>query len=156
MVAFDRADAKRIHHFVKVHNFATTIATLEGLDPQTDLITQAAAVVHDIGIHQCEQLYGKCDGYLQEKEGPALASQLLQQVGGFTPQQIERVAFLVGHHHTYSGVQGIDWQILLEADFLVNCYEDCLTPQQISHFVTHVFRTQSGLNLIANMFPQVH
>jgi hypothetical protein len=36
---------------------------------------------------------------------------------------VDRVAFLVGHHHTFTGVDGIDWQILLEADYLVNASE---------------------------------
>lgn len=30
------------------------------------------------------------------------------------------------HHHTYSKVEGIDWRILLESDYLVNSYEGSL------------------------------
>ena len=32
----------------------------------------------------------------------------------------ERVAYLIGHHHTYDKIEGMDYQILVEADFLVN------------------------------------
>ena len=32
MVAYDRGDAKRIQHFLKVHDLAAVIGTLEGLD----------------------------------------------------------------------------------------------------------------------------
>lgn len=49
MVEYDKGDVPRIQHFMKVHDFAVTIA----------------------------------------------------------------------HHHTYKDVEGIGWQILLEADFLV-------------------------------------
>lgn len=30
---------------------------------------------------------------------------------------IERVCYLVGHHHTYNSIDGMDYQILVEADF---------------------------------------
>ena len=33
---------------------------------------------------------------------------------------IRRVEYLVGHHHTYKDIDGLDYQILVEADFLVN------------------------------------
>ena len=36
---------------------------------------------------------------------------------------LERICFLVGHHHTYKDVDGLDHQILLEVDFLVNAGE---------------------------------
>ena len=38
----------------------------------------------------------------------------------------ERVAYLIGHHHTYDKIEGMDYQILVEADFLVNINEDGL------------------------------
>ena len=43
---------------------------------------------------------------------------------GFAENVIERVCYLIGHHHTYTGIEGRDYQILVEADFLVNLYED--------------------------------
>lgn len=43
---------------------------------------------------------------------------------GFAENVIERVCYLIGHHHTYTGIDGRDYQILVEADFLVNLYED--------------------------------
>ena len=32
---------------------------------------------------------------------------------GLTDAQIARVAYLVGHHHTLRGIDGIDYQILI-------------------------------------------
>jgi len=43
----------RIQHFLKVHSFAKTIAVFEHLDEKTLFITEAAAIVHDIGIRPC-------------------------------------------------------------------------------------------------------
>ena len=84
---------------------------------------ESAAVVHDIGIKVCEEKYGSCEGKLQEKEGPGIAGALLSELG-YEKQVIERVCYLVGHHHTYTEIVGLDYQIPVETDFLVNLFED--------------------------------
>ena len=70
MIHYDRGDAKRIHHFLKVHAFAKQIGLEEGLDAETQFILEAAAYVHDIGIHQGEIKYGRNDGMIQQELGP--------------------------------------------------------------------------------------
>lgn len=61
--------------------------------------------------------------------GPDEAEKLLNKLG-VDEKIIERVCFLVGHHHTYNMIDGLDYQILVEADFLVNAYEDNLSKMQ--------------------------
>lgn len=151
-IAYDKGDARRIQHFVKVHDFAATIARLEGLDKETTFILETAAILHDIGIHPSEAKYGNCNGKHQEELGPAEADRLLREVGGYTEAQIQRVCFLIAHHHTYTHVEGLDWQILLEADFLVNSFEDNLSPEGIRRFEAHVFRTSGGRQLLETMW----
>lgn len=148
MTRYDGGDVPRIQHFVKVHNFAAAIAALEGLDEPTTFVLEAAAILHDIGIHPSERLYGDCSGKHQEELGPAEARRLMGEVGGYTEAQIERVCFLIAHHHTYTGVDAPDWQILLEADFLVNSFEDHLNEEAIRHFEEKVFKTASGRCLL--------
>lgn len=148
MVDFDRGDAPRIQHFLKVHDFAATIAALEGLDEESSFVLETAAILHDIGIHPAEKRYGNCSGKHQEELGPAEARKLLELVGGYTETQTDRVCFLIAHHHTYTDVEGMDWQILLEADFLVNSFEDHLSEEAIQHFEQHVFKTASGRRLL--------
>lgn len=41
----------------------------------------------------------------------------------FEDSVIDRVCYLIAHHHTYTDINGLDYQILVEADFLVNLYE---------------------------------
>jgi hypothetical protein len=36
---------------------------------------------------------------------------------GFGAALVERVCYLVGHHHTYTNIDGPDYQILVEAGF---------------------------------------
>lgn len=152
MMEYDKGDVPRIQHFVKVHNFAATIAEAEDVDPATTFVLETAAILHDIGIHPSEKKYGNCSGRHQEELGPAEAETLLRQLGGYTDEQIARVCFLIGHHHTYTGVDAIDWQILLEADFLVNSFEDGLTPEAIKAFEKNVFKTATGKKLLHTMF----
>ena len=130
MISYDHGSPERIQHFLKVHSFAKTIAVSEHLDEKTLFITEAAAIVHDIGIRLCLEKYGDGNGKLQEKEGPALAEQMLSELG-FEKDVIERVSFLVGHHHTYTGIDGLDYQILVEADFLVNLFEEKNLPRNV-------------------------
>ena len=151
MIRYDSGDAKRIQHFLKVHALARLIGTEEGLDSDEMVILETAALVHDIGIRLCEKKYGRCSGDLQEKEGPAEARRLLEELG-YPPAVIERVVYLVGHHHTYRHIDGRDYQILVEADFLVNLYEDAVSPEGIRRAYDAVSRTESGRRLCREMF----
>ena len=151
MISYDHGSPERIQHFLKVHSFAKTIAVSEHLDEKTLFITEAAAIVHDIGIRLCLEKYGDGNGKLQEKEGPALAEQMLSELG-FEKDVIERVSFLVGHHHTYTGIDGLDYQILVEADFLVNAYESALPPEACGTAGERVFRTETGRSFLQKMY----
>ena len=61
---------------------------------------------------------------------------------GVEPGRIERVCYLVGHHHTYTEIQGMDYQILVEADFLVNLYEDHLDKKSVLSALKKIFKTE--------------
>lgn len=152
MIAYDRGDVRRIQHFIKVHDFASLIGNMEKLDDDNLIILEAAAIVHDIGIHICEEKYGVCDGKHQEIEGPTEAKKLLNNVGGYTDKQIERICWLVGHHHTYKNVVGEDYQILIEADFLVNIYEDNLSSDAIEKIKKNIFKTKAGIKVLEDMY----
>ena len=152
MMDFDRGQPDLIQHFTKVHSYARLIAASEEIDPHTAEVLEAAALVHDIGIPLCNRKYGSHPGPLQEKEGPPLARQLLTEVGGFTEAEIARVCMLVGEHHTLSPVDGIDHQILLEADFLVNCFAHGHDRDTLTHTWKHVFATSSGKRIFGMMF----
>ena len=76
-------------------------------------------------------------------------------LGGFkdiSDEEINRVCYLIAHHHTYEEIDGIDYQILLEADFLVNAFEDRLEKEEISHFRNKIFKTKTGIYLLNTMF----
>ena len=151
MADYDR-DPALVHHFTKVHGFAAAIGVMEGLDEETQFILETAALVHDIGIRNAMRQYGRSDGKLQEAIGPDEAEALLRSLGGYTEAQIDRVRYLVGHHHTYTNVEGLDYRIIIEADFLVNLYEFADRYKAILAAEEHIFRTQSGKALLRSIF----
>lgn len=151
MFLYDKGDPKRIQHFVKVYEFAKYIGKGEKLDEKTYKTLKLAAIVHDIGIHKAEKKYGQCGGKLQEKEGPPEAEKLLKKLGADW-EIIDRVCYLVGHHHTYTEIDGLDYQILIEADFLVNLYEDGVDQKAVRAAYDRIFKTDTGRDVCRLMF----
>lgn len=149
--AFDHGDARRIQHFLKVYAYADTIGKLECLPQETQEILTAAAILHDIGIHAAEEKYGSSSGHYQEIEGPKPAREILESMQA-PASLIERVCYLIAHHHTYHDIDSADYQILIEADFLVNAYEDNVSKDKIRKFRDAIFRTKSGIALLNTTF----
>ena len=57
-IAYDAGDAKQIQHFIKVYAYSRLLGRREGLDEQKQNVLEAAAVLHDIGIHEAERKHG--------------------------------------------------------------------------------------------------
>lgn len=151
MMKYYTGDPKRIQHFIKVYQFAKMIGEIEGLPEEEQHILETAAIVHDIGIKPAEEKYGSCGGKLQEQEGPDVAEKMLQRLG-YEPKVIDRVCYLVGHHHTYDQIDGSDYRILVEADFLVNLYEDSVSKDAVKNAYDKIFRTETGRRVCSLMF----
>lgn len=151
MIYYETNTPRRIGHFLKVHSLAKTIGELEGIDADTQYILEIAAVLHDIGIRPSIEKYHSSAGAYQELEGPPIAKKMLQQYHLDAPV-IERVCYLIGHHHHYNDIYGIDYQILVEADFLVNIHEDRLERSKIKTIRNKIFKTSTGKELLDIMF----
>lgn len=119
MSGYFGADTRRIDHALRVLEFAEEIAAGEKVPPGTAEVVTAAAIFHDIGITEAERKYGSPAAKYQEIEGPPIARGLLRAAGEGAAF-IDRVCYIVGHHHTREQVDGMDFQILWEADLLVN------------------------------------
>ena len=151
MTSYFKGDQKRINHFIKVHSFAKLIGEEENLDKETMFILETSALTHDIGIKKSEELYLRNDGKIQEKLGPDEAEKILRKLN-FTDNVIDRVKFLTAHHHTYSNIDSMDYQILVESDFLVNICEDNLSKDSAMKIKEKIFKTQTGKKLLENLF----
>ena len=151
MIEYYRGDSHQIQHFAKVHTYSRLIGTLEGLDEETMITLEMAALVHDVGIKAGMEKYGRGNGKIQEELGPAIAEELLTGLG-VDPDRVARISYLVGHHHTYTNVEGMDYRILLEADFLVNLHEEKEPIEGILKAYEEIFRTEAGKKIVKTMF----
>ncbi len=154
MHKFDQGSPERIQHFTKVHSFASQIGRKEGLDEKTQFILELAAVLHDIGIRPSEEKYGYSNGKTQEELGPAFARVILEEIQ-VDEADIQRICYIIAHHHTYDMVDGLDYRILLEADFLVNLYENNSPKKSVLSALNHIFVTDSGRKLCETMFSDL-
>jgi len=119
LIEYESECEPRIGHFLKVFGYAKAIGELEKVDSKTQFILETAALMHDVGIKESLIKYGNSFGKNQEKEGAIIARPMLESLG-YENDDIDRICFLIAHHHTFDNVEGLDYQILVEADFLVN------------------------------------
>ena len=134
MIAFSAGNTADIHHFLCVWAYAKTIGEAEGLDEKL-----------------CREKYGNTDGKHQEAESPRLVRDFLAD-SGFDAELIDRISYLIAHHHTMTGIDGMDYHILIEADFLVNAAEKGLGKEAVAHFLENVAKTDCGRRLLQSIF----
>lgn len=151
MIVFSGGNLRDLAHLTGVWTYAKTIGELEGLDDHTRFILEVAAIVHDIACPLCREKYGRADGRLQELESAPLVRGFLADTG-LTESEIDRVAFLVSHHHTIEGIEGLDYQILIEADYIVNAMENGYGRNEIRDFREKVMRTDAGRRIAGSVF----
>ena len=151
MIAFSDGNIHDIDHLIKVWAYAKTLGEQERLNGETQFILEVAAITHDIACPLCREKYGNTNGKYQEIEGAPLVKEFLADTG-MTEEQIDRVAFLVAHHHTFTGIEGIDWQILIEADYIVNASESGFSMESLESFLRKIMKTESGKRLLRSVF----
>ena len=104
------ADERRIRHALGVLDYAERILAREGGDP---LVVKAAAILHDIGIHEAERKHGSAGGKYQEMEGPPIAREILERVG-VDAERAEHVCRIVGSHHS-GGIDTPEFRVIWDA-----------------------------------------
>ena len=139
MIDFYQGNLRDIEHFLKVWAYAKTIGEQESVDENTQGILELAAVVHDISCPLCREKYGNTNGKNQELESEPLVKEFFEGMP-VSEQKVERIIWLVTHHHTYTNIDGIDYQILIEADFLVNASESKFSKVSIENAKSRIFK----------------
>ena len=144
-----KEDHKRIAHALAVLNYAEQIQAEEGGD---QLIVKAAAILHDIGIHQAERKYGSSAGQYQEIEGPPIARKILAKydLGKDAEQHICRI---IANHHSAKDIDTIEFRIVWDADWLVNIpveFPDA-GREQLQQMFDKVFKTNRGHQIASAM-----
>jgi HD superfamily phosphodiesterase len=153
-------DQRRIDHALKVLEYADAIMESERPEserPESEegvsaLVVRAAAILHDIGIHEAERKHGRSSGPLQEIEGPPIARRILEDQG-VDPEAVDHVCQIVANHHSARDIDTPEFRILWDADRLVNIPEelDMSDRTKIGKLVARVFRTESGRRLASRI-----
>jgi hypothetical protein len=151
MIEYFQTDVRRINHAFKVVDFAFIIAEDQSIDRETKEIIIYAAILHDIGIKEAEKKYNSSIGRYQEIEGPPIAYEMLSELN-ISEEIINRVCYIIGNHHSYKKIDGTDFQIVVEADMLVNIFEENMNNNAIENIKENIFKTGTGKKLISTMY----
>jgi hypothetical protein len=137
-----------IDHTLKVLENARQIIRAEKTNWQSAVIVELASVLHDIGAVEAQRKHGSMEGRFQEQEGPAIALGIMKK-HDYEQSIIDRVCFIISHHHTPKKIDGMDFQILWEADLIENLavMEVIKDAEALKQFISDNFKTDSGKNL---------
>jgi HD superfamily phosphodiesterase len=143
-------DERRIKHALAVLGYAEDLLEKE---PGDELTVVAAAILHDIGIHEAERKYNSCAGNYQEIEGPPIARPILEQLG-FDAARTDHICRIISLHHHASGLDTPEFRILWDADWLVNIPDEYRgwEPDRLRPIIEKVFRTAAGRKLAETLF----
>lgn len=151
LIKYFGKDVKRINHATKVWSLARLIGLKEGLEDKEQRILEISSILHDISIKVCEEKYNSTAGHYQEIEGPKIAEKILEKYN-LEQEEKERILYIIGHHHSYDKIDGLEFQILVEADFLVNIYEENMPQEAIKKIKDRYFKTKLGKDLLETFY----
>jgi len=141
---------KRIEHALAVLDYAEQIQNVEGGDP---LIVRAAAILHDIGIHEAERKYGSSAGNYQEVEGPPIAEEILKKFD-ISAEAVEHICRIIANHHSAKDIDTIEFRVVWDADWLVNIPTDFkdASKKKLQEIIDKAFKTDEGRRIAAELF----
>jgi HD superfamily phosphodiesterase len=141
-------DERRIRHALDVLAFAELILEKEPADG--DVVT-AAALLHDIGIHEAERKYKSTAGVYQQLEGPPIARKILRHLGA-EQSLIDEVCEIIARHHTPRAEETDNFKILYDADMIVNLRDDFpdASANELKGKIDRLFFTEEGRRLASD------
>ena len=144
------ADRKRIGHTLSVLNYAEQILSGEGGDP---LVVKAAAILHDIGIHEAQRKHGSSAGKYQEIEGPPIAGEILSKYE-LDEEIVEHIRKIIANHHSGKEIDTLEFKIVWDADWLVNIPAELPNAgrEKMQNLIDKVFKTGRGRQIAVGLF----
>lgn len=155
MKLYFKTDFKRIGHSARVAGFAEKLALQENASPP---IVLSAAYLHDIGAVEAMKKYNSYAPEYQEKEGPAVAREILEGLDA-KPELIEQVCDIVSRHHHPGPDENANYKVVFDADIIANVQEKLkkskLTAEEARHTLEKNLLTDSGRQLAKELFSDL-
>lgn len=142
MQSYFGADARRIQHAQQVLKYTKEILETE---KGAYGVVVPAAIVHDIGIKECERKYNSTDGQLQEKEGPPIAIKILEELH-VDKKMIAEICQIIASHHSPGEIDTLNFKIIWDADLLVNLKDEynSMDEKKLKDIIERKFLTETG------------
>ncbi len=144
-------DLKWVDHTLRVARFSERILKSEGGDP---LIILCAAYLHDIGIYEAKKKReetGTDCSLQQEIEGVPIARKILERLG-VKKEDIEKICDIIGNSQRTQEEGTLNFQVLFEAEWLVNMEEKGFSRKEVQAVIEKSFRTEAGRKLAEELF----
>jgi len=143
-------DVKSVDHALKVTKYAEEILKIEGGHP---LIVLGAAYLHPIGMKEAEEKYGSASLEDQEREGPAIAREILKKLN-VQREIVDEICDIIGHHHHPREKETLHFQILYEANGLANMEEKGFFKdrEKAEQIIGKIFQTVTGKKLAKELY----
>lgn len=143
-------DQPRISHALSVLGFAEDILAVEKASP---IVVKAAAVLHDIGIHEAESKHGSASAQYQEIEGPPIAKKIMEGIGLDEPT-VEHVCRIIANHHSARDIDTPEFRIVWDCDWLVNFPDQFpdANKESLKQLIEKIFKTEAGRNTAYRFF----
>lgn len=138
-----RDHPQMVLHTLNVLKHGEDIMEAEGVIGEEKELISIVALLHDIGIVEARKKYGSSEGPYQEKEGARIAFEILKKVG--YNKDIDRICYIIAHHHTPEKIDGRDFQIQWEADLIENLKSS--DGEKIRRAIEENFKTAGGKEL---------
>ena len=144
----DRAEVKNKWKLTPLKNFKSPRLTERMW--RTALVVLITSIIYEYPL---EVKYGNTNGKHQEEESAALLEEFFKD-SDLPKEFTDRVSYIVSHHHTIDGIDGIDYQIMIEADYLVNADESNFSGNNVRNMLEKVFKTETGKFLLKSMYQK--
>jgi hypothetical protein len=86
-------------------------------------------------------------------EGPGIAKEILERLN-IQEGIIDEICDIIGYHHSPRGEETLNFQVLYEADWLVNIEEEGISKdrKKVEELIDKVFRTVTGRQLAEKLY----
>ena len=145
-------DVSQIAHTLCVVAYTHLLAVSEAYDSGRIQRLEMAALLHDIGCPDAQLKYGNSLPVNQQKEGVRIVAEWSAHEPFASPDDAQWIAQVVATHHNALKAVELGFEVLFEADLIVNLLEGYYPIEQAAALLHNAVRTPSGKALFSRLF----